>query len=296
MAHWITDVDTGAGSLLARVIVNRVWQHHFGEGLVRTPSDFGVQGDRPSHPELLEWLAHDLVAHGWRLKRLHRQIMRSAAYQQASSFNPALAAADPDNRLLGRRRARRLEAEALRDAMLAAAGTLNIEPYGPGFKPPIAEEAMVARNLKSAYEPTEDSPAVRRRSVYMFHKRVVPYPLLQAFDRPDSLQSCGRRDFTTVAPQALAILNDTFVRARADEFAARLERAAPGDQERQVREAFLIALSRPPNDHELRSATEFVAARRAARAERDPNTPAAHASLADFCQVMFGLNEFLYVD
>jgi hypothetical protein len=296
LARWITDVEAGAGALVARVIVNRVWRHHFGEGLVRTPSDFGTQGERPSHPELLQWLAADFASHGWRLKRLHRQIVASAAYRQASTFEPALAAADPENRLLGRRRPQRLEAEALRDSMLAVAGTLNLEPYGPAFKPPIAEEAMVARNLKTPYEPDPaDSPAVQRRSVYMFHKRVVPYPLLQTFDRPDALQSCGRREATTVAPQALAILNDTFVRARATEFATRLSREAEDDAAR-VRRAFALALARPPSEAELNVATEFLAIRRAAREQRPAGAQPAPAALADFCQVVFGLNEFLYVD
>lgn len=196
------------------MIVNRVWQHHFGEGLVRTVSDFGIRSEAPSHPELLEWLANDFVAHGWKLKRLHRLILTSATYQQASTFDAEKARLDPDNRLLWSRQPQRLEAEILRDAMLATSGTLNLEPYGPAFKPPIPADAMVARNTKSPYpSDARDDASTRRRSVYMFHKRVVPNPLLQAFDRPDAQQACGRREHTTVAPQALALLNDSFVRA-----------------------------------------------------------------------------------
>jgi hypothetical protein len=298
LAKWITDIEQGAGALLARVIVNRVWRHHFGDGLVRTPSDFGVQGERPSHPELLEWLTHDFVASGWKLKRLHRQIVLSQVYQQDSKFSEAAAKIDAENRLLWRRRPIRLEAEALRDAMLVCAGTMNREPFGPGFKPPIATEAMVARNLKSPYnaEPP-DSPNIRRRSVYMFHKRVVPYPLLQTFDRPDALQSCSRRDTTTVAPQALAILNDQFVRDRAVELSDRLRKETDGDLDSAVRSAFAISLARNPSESELKSSTEFIASRQAERQKRGMSErDAQRAALADFCQTMFGLNEFLYVD
>jgi hypothetical protein len=267
LADWITDVEHGAGALAARVIVNRVWHHHFGEGLVRTVGDFGVRGDPPSHPDLLEWLAHDFVAGGWKLKRLHRMILTSAAYGQAE------------------RPPQRLEAEVLRDAMLAAAGTLNPEPYGPGFKPPIPPEAMAARN-NDPYKPdAADAPATLRRSVYMFHKRVVPYPLLQAFDRPDAQQACARRDQTTVAPQALALLNDAFVRARAFEFADRLLKDA-ADEAALVERAFRIALARSPTDTERTASLEFLRSRERER----------RVATADFCQTLFCLNEFIYVD
>ena len=238
------------------------------------------------------------MASGWKLKRLHRQIILSQTYQQDSKFSEAAAQVDPENRLLWRRRPLRLEAEALRDAMLVCAGTLNREPFGPAFKPPIPAEAMVARNLKSPYNPEQpDSPNIRRRSVYMFHKRVVPYPLLQTFDRPDALQSCSRRDATTVAPQALAILNDPFVRDRATEFAQRLQKECGGDLDSAVRGAFAISLARSPSESELKSSAEFIAARQAQRQKRGMNEEdAQRAALADFCQTMFGLNEFLYVD
>jgi hypothetical protein len=257
-----------------------------------------MQGDKPSHPELLEWLTHDFVSHGWRLKRLHRQIMLSMTYQQDTTFDPAKAKLDPENRLLWHRRPLRLEAEVLRDAMLACAGTLNLQPYGPAFKPPIPDEAMVARNLKTPYHPEPaDSPNIRRRSVYMFHKRVVPNPLLATFDRPDATQSCSRRDATTVAPQALVILNDPFVRERATEFAERLSKEAGTDIDRAVRIAFAIALARAPSETERQSCTEFIHSRRAERQKREMNeADAGRAALADYCQAVFGLNEFLYVD
>ena len=312
LAAWVTDVDHGAGALAARVLVNRVWQHHFGAGLVRTVSDFGVRSEPPSHPELLEWLTHDFVASGWKLKRLHKQILMSAVYQQSgepgtrsaelsvpSSELRAPSSIDPDNRLLWHKPPLRLEAEVLRDAMLAAAGTLNLEPFGPAFKPPIPAEAMVARNTKSPY-PTDakDDASTRRRSVYMFHKRVVPYPLLQAFDRPDAQQACGRRDETTVAPQALSLLNDSFVRTRAVEMAGRLI-AAVGDEPGLVNRAFESALSRLPTESERSAAVDFLKSQTDKRQSRDSGKPADEvrtAAVADFCQALFGTNEFIYID
>jgi hypothetical protein len=299
LADWITDVDHGAGALAARVIVNRVWQHHFGEGLVRTVSDFGVRGEPPTHPELLEWLTHDFVTHGWKLKRLHRMIVTSAVYQQGTTFDAAKSQLDPENRLLWRRPPLRLEAEILRDAMLVTSGTLNLEPFGPAFKPPIPAEAMLARNTKNPYpNDAKDDPSTQRRSVYMFHKRVVPYPLLQAFDRPDAQQACGRRDQTTVAPQGLALLNDSFVRARSVDFANRLLQEQ-ADDERLVDRAFSIALARAPTAAERSASVEFLKTQTSNRQARESGTPPAEiglAAVADFCQTIFSLNEFIYID
>ena len=200
-----------------RVMVNRVWQHHFGEGLVRTVSDFGTRGEPPTHPDLLEWLADEFVTSGWSLKHLHRLIVTSATYREGTAPNTQNAAIDPENRLLWHRRPLRLEAETLRDSMLAVAGSLNPLMFGPAFKPPIPDEAMQARNVKDPYpRDVQDAPENRRRTIYSFHKRVVQYPLSQAFDAPDAQVSCGRRVNTTVAPQALALLNDPFVRLRAE--------------------------------------------------------------------------------
>jgi Protein of unknown function (DUF1553)/Protein of unknown function (DUF1549)/Planctomycete cytochrome C len=300
IADWVADADRGAGPLLARVIVNRIWQHHFGEGLVRTPNDFGVRGDRPTHPELLEWLANDLVTHGWKLKRVHRMILLSTVYRQASTFDPEKAKLDPDNRFLWRMRPQRLEAEVLRDSLLAVGGTLNPEMYGPAFKAPIPTDAMVARNVKNPY-PTDipDTAAVRRRSVYMFHKRVVPYPLLQAFDAPDAQQCSGQRANTTVVPQALALLNDPFVRARAAEFAARLVKESGEDPTKCVERAYRLAFSRTPTPVEQTAGIEFLKAQERDRSSRQPKaapTEIRRLALTDYCQVLFGLNEFLYVD
>ena len=300
LAEWMTDVEHGAGALLARVIVNRVWQHHFGEGLVRTVGDFGVRGEQPTHPELLEWLASQFVAGGWRLKPLHRLILRSSVYTQTIAFDPNRGAVDPDNRLLWRRRPRRVEAEVLRDAVLAVSGTLNPQPFGPAFRPPIPAEAMQARNTKHPYPlDARDTPETRRRSVYMFHKRVVQHPFMQAFDAPDAAVTCGRRANTTVAPQALALMNDAFVRDRAADFARRLIAEESNKPEAWVVRAFSLALSRRPSDTEYAASVAFINRQLERRAARDksaqPDAVRVEA-LADFCQTLFGLNEFTYVD
>jgi cytochrome c553 len=300
LAAWISDTERGAGPLLARVIVNRVWQHHFGEGLVRTPNDFGTRGERPSHPELLEWLSANVVAHGWKLKRLHRMILLSATYRQGAAFDAEKAKTDPDNRLLWRMRPRRLEAEVLRDALLVSGGVMYRKPFGPAFKPPISADAMVARNLKNPYpKNVPEGPEDRRRSVYMFHKRVIPYPLFQAFDAPDAQQCTGRRNVTTVAPQALALLNDPFLRTRAGDFANRLRKEAGGDPAAVIDRAYHLAFGRPPTEAEQGAGVEFLAQQNREHSARDPKKvrdEIRRQALTDYCQVLFGLNEFIYVD
>ncbi|MCA9035555.1 MAG: DUF1553 domain-containing protein, partial [Planctomycetaceae bacterium] len=302
LAWWMTDSQRGAGALLARVIVNRLWYHHFGEGLVRSVGDFGVRGELPSHPELLEWLASELVNHGWSLKHIHRLILNSRTWQQSSEFRENASTVDPENQLLWRFTPRRLEAEVLRDSMLSVAGLLNRQMYGPSFKPPISTDAMIARNLKTAYpKDVEESDDTRRRTVYMFHKRVIPYPLLQAFDRPDSLQSCSRRSVTTVAPQALAILNDPFVRDCAKNFARRIASEFPDSNSGErtsdrVRACIESALSRTATLGEVEQGVAFVRSQVNFRQDRGGNEPVDVVSLADFCQVLFGLNEFAWIE
>jgi len=297
LAEWITDVERGAGHLLARVLVNRVWRHHFGQGLVRTVDDFGVRGEMPSHPGLLEWLAADFVEQGWTVKHLHRRIATSALYQQGAAYDDRKGDVDPENRFGWRMPPRRLEAEILRDAMLSVGGVLNLEPFGPAFKPPISPEANVARNLKGAGYPKDakDNPETRRRSVYMFHKRLIPYPLFQAFDRPDLLQSCGKREKTTVASQALALLNDEFVRSCSTDFARRLIEECGNDDGKLVESAFAYAFSRRPTETEMTASRKFIESQTAERQSRNEDGSRLHA-ITDFCQSLFGLNEFVYVD
>jgi hypothetical protein len=286
LAEWITDLDHGAGNLAARVIVNRVWQHHFGEGLVRTVNDFGTRGQAPTHPELLEWLTQEFVKSGWKLKPLHRLIMTSAVYLQESGFDAGKAKVDPENRLLWRQNPRRIESEILRDSMLAVSGMLDAEMFGPAFKPPIPLEAMQARNVTNPYpKDAKDTPATRRRTVYMFHKRVVQYPLMQAFDAPDAQASCGRRENTTVAPQALALLNDHFVRLRAEDFARRVRAEAGRDPTAELGLIWKLALAREATPLELEAGESFL------KRQKEGSL-----GLANLCQSVFALNEFVYID
>jgi hypothetical protein len=297
LADWMTDVERGPGALAARVIVNRIWQGHFGDGLVRTVNDFGRRSDTPSHPELLEWLASELVRNGWKLKTIHRAILLSETYRQGTAYSARGAAIDPENRLLWRRRPLRIESEIFRDSLLSAAGTLNPKMFGPSFRPPIPPEAIQARNVKDPYPgDIQESPETLRRTVYLFHKRVVQYPLMQAFDGPDAAASCGKRNVTTVAPQALAVLNEPFIRRRAEEFARRLESEAGADPSARVQRAYLLALGRPPTKKELDASALFITRRTAARAAREKGEDAGRLALTDFAQVVFGLNEFMYVD
>jgi len=284
MAEWLTDAQNGAGELLARVIVNRLWQHHFGEGLVRTPNDFGFQGERPTHPELLDWLASELIAGGWKLKPIHILILNSAAYRQDSAFDAAKSKIDPENRLLWHRRPLRLEAEVMRDAILFVSGKLNPQMFGPSLKPAVPPEAMSGRNKDDKIKrPNEDGPASWRRSVYLFTKRSLPTPLLETFDAPGSISSCGRRNASTVATQALILLNDAFVRKQAGFLAEKIA-VEPGDLSAKVKRVYAIALNRAPSADELSAALAFLA--------KQP----ADKALTNFCQVLISLNEFVYVD
>lgn len=302
LAEWLTDLDHGAGPLVARVMVNRIWQHHFGQGLVRTVNDFGTRSDPPTHPELLEWLADEFVRGGWKLKLIHRAIVTSSTYLQETAFDTGKSAVDPENRLLWRKRPQRLEAEILRDTILASSGSLNTTMFGPAVKAPIERDAIQARNMKDPYPADlQDTPSTRRRSIYVFHKRVVQQPLMQAFDGPDATASCGRRENTTVAPQALVLLNDRFVRARAGDFADRIVREAGHELPHQIRHAWGIALGRPPSLQELEASTRFIRSQVQARLNRTSGlTREAGAgtreALTDFCQAIFAMNEFIYID
>ena len=274
LAHWITDLDAGAGALLARVMANRLWQGHFGHGIVATPNDFGTQGAAPTHPELLDWLATEMIAGGWRLKRMHRLIMFSAAYQQDSVYDASGAAVDPENELCWRFTPRRLEAEAIRDSLLTISGQLDPMMYGPG---------------------TLDQ-ASRRRSIYFTIKRSELIPFMQVFDAPDALQGVAERPTTTIAPQALLLMNSPLVRSYARSMAERLE--AEADLAQAVNMAYRIALVREPSAEELSVAQQFIAAQRATYEQQSEAEPSevSRLALADFCQVLMCLNEFVYLD
>jgi hypothetical protein len=276
LAEWMTSADN---PLTARVIVNRVWQHHFGRGIVTTPDNFGKMGDTPSHPELLDWLALDLMDHGWSLKYLHRLIMTSNAYKMASQFeNAGDLEKDPDNTYLWRFRMQRLDAEIIRDVILAASGALNREMYGPPVFPKLQPEVLHTMN-KGIWALEEDGPKVWRRSVYVYRKRGLPFPMFEVFDMPDQNITCSRRNVSTVPTQALTLLNDDFIQRQAQLFADRVREVARDDARAQVRAAYEIALSRPPSEEEARFALDFL----------------RRQKLVDFAHVMLNLNEFLYM-
>ena len=272
LAKWATDTDGGAGQLLARVIVNRLWQHHFGRGLVRTPNDFWSRRARtPTHPELLDFLAGELIRGGWKLKPIHRLIMTSAAYAQAGAIHDAGMKADPQNRLWWRVPPRRLEAESIRDAFLAVSGTLDLKMYGPGSL-------------------DETGP---RRSVYLTVKRSRLLPMLQAFDAPEPIQSVGERQATTAASQSLALMNSPFVRQRAEKLASRVRPKDDADLPRAIEEAYRLTLGRRPTDGERERMVRFVRAQVSAGAGPKRRLDTA---LVDCCQVLLCLNEFVFVD
>jgi hypothetical protein len=312
LARWLTQPDH---PLTARVIVNRLWQHHFGQGLVATSNDFGLRGTPPTHPKLLDWLACELVSHGWSLKHVHRLMVLSATYQQASRWSdPRGRAVDPDNRLLARMNRRRLEGEALRDNALAVAGTLTPALGGPMIRTPLEPE--VYELIFTEGEPdglwltTPDPRQHTRRSLYLFNKRNLRAPLFEAFDQPDTLNSCPVRPISTFAPQALILLNGPFMRQQAVAFAARVLHTTPGGESDWVQQAYRLALARPPRQEERQMARDFLLEQGKLFRERlhlrlpvavpegTPKRvdPALAAAFVDFCLALFNRNEFLYVD
>ena len=325
LAKWMTQPDH---PLTARVIVNRLWHYHFGRGIVATPNDFGTRGERPTHPELLDWLACELVEGGrgargepvggspqqgkWSLKHVHRLIVTSDTYKQSATGDGG-AKADPANKLLWRMNRRRLEAEAVRDSVLAAAGTLNRAVGGPSVKIPLEPEVYAL--LFTEGEPdglwpvTPDVAQHTRRSLYLFNKRNVRHPLLEAFDQPDTLNSCAERPVSTFAPQALILMNSPFVHAQAKALALALAKESTDPTER-VRALYRRAVGRAPNGNERDLAAEFLTEQaKAIRARVKANQPTgidvkelpkgadlAHVrALADLCVVIFNTHEFVYV-
>src|SRR5207249_2000202 len=207
LALWLTSPDN---PLLARVMVNRIWQGHFGEGIVRTPNDFGRQGDAPTHPELLDWLAVEFASRGWSIKQMHRLIMLSSTYRASSVADEAGLRKDPENRYLSRMNRRRLDGDALRDSILAVAGTLNLRMGGVGVIPPLTREEILAARMPNLWPANPDPSEHTRRSVYLQMKRSMTLPMLQIFDAPDTAASCPRRASSTVAPPALALMSSDF--------------------------------------------------------------------------------------
>jgi len=282
LANWIA---SDRNPLTARVLVNRVWQWHFGEGLVRTPNDFGTRGDRPTHPELLDFLAVDFMEHGWSLKHLHRRILLSSSYQMSSTVNARTLQVDPDNRLLTRFQPRRVEAEVVWDSMRAVAGTLDATMYGLPIFPPLDP-----RELTGNYKGWSSTPKdqANRRAVYIVVRRSFRFPALSGFDLPENVSSCGQRDRTIVPNQALAQLNNRTVREQAQVFAARLLRETDRSPEAVVERAWRHVYGRTITAHERRQAVAFLRAKTSAKAAID-------RAVEDLCLALFNTNEFLYL-
>ncbi|MFM1768239.1 MAG: hypothetical protein RJA22_768 [Verrucomicrobiota bacterium] len=311
-ARWLT---SGEHPLTARVLVNRFWLHHFGRGLVNTPGDFGALGERPSHPELLDWLASEFQQGGWRLKPLHRLIVTSRTYRQ-SAVHEASLRADPDNRWLARWKLRRLDAETLRDSLLAVSGKLNPQPFGPPVavaRDPAGRIVIGTQKADGNGDPVGvDSlgESEFRRSVYVQARRTRPLTVLDAFDLPFMAPNCDARAITTVAPQSLVLMNDVFVVAQSQFLAERLRREAPGDLRAQLTLAWRLLHGAAPSPAELERALVHVAEQgeairaRAATLEaagpgKEKDKPAppddSLRALASLCQVLMSANRFLYV-
>lgn len=277
LANWITSANN---PLTARVTANRMWLYHFGRGIVGTANDFGTNGDPPSHPDLLDWLASDLIRNDWSWKSIHRQVLLTAAYRRSSTIDSKSKASDPDNRLLARFSRRRLAAQEIRDSLLEVAGVLTREAGGPSVMVPVDPELV-----DLLYKPTQWQVSQRRsdhyrRSVYLVAKRNLRLPFMEVFDQPDLQCSCFNRESSTHAPQALELLNGKLSNQLSEAFAARLLSEANGDPERQIKLAFLHATARLPSPQQESIAHHFL----------------TEQPLREFALAVFNLNRFLYVD
>ncbi|MDQ6676092.1 MAG: DUF1549 and DUF1553 domain-containing protein [Acidobacteriota bacterium] len=283
LASWVADPSN---PLTARVMVNRVWEYHFGRGIVSTPNDFGRMGGRPSNPELLDYLANQYVANGWHMKPLHRMILLSSAYRQASEspLEKIALEKDPENALVWKFARRRLEAEEIRDSMLAISGRLNPKSGGPSVMVPIDQDLVKMLKRPQYWVTTRDKSEYDRRSLYMIYKRNLQLPFMGVFDAPDSLLSCPRREQATHAPQALEMMNGATSNSLAEKFAERLKNEAKSNAAR-VDRAWRLAVGRPPTPKEKSLALQFVSA--------DPGDPAV---LKELALDIFNLNAFLYVN
>ncbi len=301
LAQWLTRKDN---PLTARVIVNRFWQHHFGAGIVASSSDFGTMGDAPTHPKLLDWLAVELVESGWSLKHLHRLMVLSAAYCQDSRVAPGnpshrkALTVDRDNHLLWHARRRRLEGEALRDAMLALSGELNLRMFGASARPKLPDKIS-----KYAWKPDPRPQDQHRRSIYVLAQRNMRFPLFDAFDWPDMHNSCARRLTTTTAPQALLLLNGDFALERGEALATRLHERFGDDDAQMIANGYRLAWGRQPSPEEIQlglrffdTQTEAFRTRRFADGAGVDRKAVRCAALADFCHALLNTNEFLFID
>lgn len=287
LANWIADPENPR---TARVMVNRIWQHHFGRGICETPNDFGFLGSGASHPELLDWLAEEFVAKGWSIKAMHRLILNSRVYQLSSRSGAQQAKKDPGNRWFWRANPRRLTAEELRDSILSCTGELNLEMGGPPVYPPMPEEYLATASSREGKWGKSPPNQANRRSIYVKLKRSLQPPLLTDFDLSDIDNSCPVRFTTTVPTQALAMMNSEFIHSKADTLAERLQAERPGDLGAQIRLAFEIVISREADELEVERAVKFVSDL------RSENRLDETSALQRFALAMFNLNEFIYLD
>ena len=308
LANWIANSQN---PMTARVMVNRIWQHHFGRGIVGTPSDFGINGDKASHKELLDWLALQFMQNGWSMKKMHRLMLLSNTYQMATDNNAEAIKIDPQNHLLWRMNRIRLEGEALRDSILTVSARLNPEMGGPGIYPHLSEEVLSTGSTHKWGNSTDDQQ--RRRTIYVFQRRSLALPIVEAFDGPDTVNTCPRRSTTTIAPQALALFNGEFTRTEARYFAERVVKEAGNDADKQIERAYKIALIRKPTAAQKALALQFLqsqtrlyrnggknAVGKTTAALNVKEMPEAKQApllaLTDLCHVLINTNEFIYMD
>ena len=287
LARWLTNPDN---PLPGRVIANRVWQFHFGRGLAASSNDFGRVGAMPTHPELLDWLATEMIARGWRLKSMHKLIMMSNTYRMSSGANPDALEQDPQNQLFWRFNMRRLTAEEVRDSVLSVSGNLNVTMFGPSIYPPLPKAVLATASRPDKAWGKSSPEEAARRSVYVLVKRSVRPPMLANFDAPDPDSSCAVRFTTTVPTQSLGMLNGDFANRQADLLASRLKTEAPAGVPEQVRLAIRLTTSRDPDDNEIADDVEFIQA-----LEADEGLSPEQA-LGHYCLMMLNTNEFMYLD
>ena len=298
-------LTNGRHPLLARVLVNRLWMHHFGRGIVNTPADFGLLGDRPTHPELLDWLADEFQRGGWQAKRIHRQLLLSATYRQVSTRTNKLEEIDPDNTLYGRMSVRRLEAEVIRDSVLAVSGKLNGQMYGepvPVMEDEVGQIVLGKESLDGERKPTKPIPLNGhefRRSLYVQVRRSRPLAVLETFDLPETTPNCPQRVSSNVAPQSLLLMNSAFLTEYAEHFARRVVDQAPDEVADRIDLAWQLAWGRKPDVDQRRAAVEFLNRQTelfgSDKIDREGASP-EHLALATFCQALLSANPFIYVD
>ncbi|MCY3004556.1 MAG: DUF1553 domain-containing protein [Planctomycetota bacterium] len=286
-AKWITDPNN---RLTSRVFVNRIWQHHFGRGIVRSPNNFGQLGEQPTHPELLDWLASNFVEQGWRIKPLHKLILTSQSYRQSALASPEALAKDANNDWFSRFDLRRLSAEELRDSILAVNGKLNLQMYGPSIYPTLSKEVLASQSVPGKGWERSGPEDQTRRSVYIHIKRSLLVPMLSNFDFPDPDVSCEARFITTQPGQALGMLNSDFLHSQSEEFAKRLQAQAPEDLDGQIRLAHQLAIARSP------SADEVARSKKLIEQLQTKHQLSPDKALAFFCLYVYNLNEFSYID